>query len=124
MISSIQNSASAYATLGANSISNTNKTENDTSADSSTLKMLTPDTDTVTISAEGSAYVSQSQSTSDTELLSSLTADEEDSTSTSDLSSYSQSQLAQMLSDGEITQAEYNAELQSRATTSATTEED
>lgn len=38
------------------------------------------------------------------------------SSSTSDLSSYSASQLKQMLENGEITQAEYEAEIQSRST--------
>ena len=113
MISSIQNSsytASQYAgSVAAAQMSGAEETE---IAAASSSAQAAVNVDTVTISAEGAAYASQSdESFSNSASLLSILALEETESGSDDLSSYSESELAQMLDNGEITQAEYDAEL-------------
>ncbi|QHI72559.1 hypothetical protein [Aminipila terrae] len=90
-------------------------------SDTSPVKTKAPQYDTVEISEEGMKMARQ-QASSDTAALKSAvsTSSVEDSqksssTSTQDLSSYTEKQLDKMVDEGTITQAEKNAELARRA---------
>jgi predicted kinase len=66
--------------------------------------------DTLTISSAGSNLAANATSTS---------SDSDSSSSEDNLSQYTEIQLQQMLQNGEITQAEYDAEIQSRESSDA-----
>lgn len=128
MISSIQTNTSTYAAnLNISSTSNVNHSED--AAKETAGAQIQSNMDTLTISEEGAAYVTQTAETAEsnrtTDLISELTEDNEgEESSTSDLSNCSESELIEMLNNGEITQAEYHAELQSRAAAAGLTDED
>lgn len=134
MISSIQNSTSNYYVNSLNASGQTNRASSAQSSAQSGEAAATPNRDTVSISAEGAAYVSQTSQTEETESLTSTLIDEEseetaetdllsaleeseeseDEDASDDLSQYTDSELSELLSKGEITRAEYDAEMESR----------
>jgi hypothetical protein len=128
-------STAVSGTLSVNGKSAAAQTSQTKQADGQQATATSEQGDTLSLSAQGTALASSmntdaasadtaSAETSEEEALASTLADaaadagvsESDDTSSTDssLSSYTETQLKEMLRNGEITQAEYNAEIQSR----------
>jgi transcription initiation factor IIF auxiliary subunit len=99
----------ASSIFGSSKISASATAKSSTSSQSSDdeVTAVSSQGDTLTISSAGSNLAANATANSS-----------DDSSSTEDLSQYTEYQLKQMLQNGEITQAEYNAEIQSREETS------
>jgi hypothetical protein len=123
MIQSIQADTTALyssskSVMGSGKISISSETKNTTVSQSKNdeATAVSSQGDTLTISSAGSNLAAAASSESS----------DSSSSSEENLSQYTDLQLKQMLQNGEITQAEYNAEIQSRdeSVTSAVTTDD
>ena len=114
-------------TLDANSVSSAKLTgvesaqEKQTSETAQTQQTQTPKTDRVEFSEKAQQYLTEEsaeqEQTSEAQLLSESadTSDSGSEISSSELYSYTDDQLSELLSKGEITQLQYNTEMAKRA---------
>ena len=125
------------STTNLSTISNTTISESNLSiGSSSNVSKSSSATDTLTISAQGLSMLKESQSANQQALeaatdattkdenstlaavLTTDTEEDSDDTTTTNLTSYTDSQIQSLVADGSITQAEANAELAKRKSTS------
>lgn len=118
--SNLNTNTSAGAKLtGTDSVKQAQTAENSTAAKSQTVQ--TRKFDTVELSDEAQQYLSAEESgteeqTSEAQLLSESTDTSSDEISSNELYSYTDDQLSELLSKGEITQLQYNTEMAKRGT--------
>ena len=113
------NTAAGAKLTGTNSVKQAQTAENSTAAKSQTVQ--TRKFDTVELSDEAQQYLSAEESgteeqTAEAQLLSESTDTSSDEISSSELYSYTDDQLSELLSKGEITQLQYNTEMAKRGT--------
>lgn len=113
------NTAAGAKLTGTDSVKQAQTAENSTSAKSQTVQ--TRKFDTVELSDEAQQYLSAEESgteeqTAEAQLLSESTDTSSDEISSSELYSYTDDQLSELLSKGEITQLQYNTEMAKRST--------
>ncbi len=113
------NTAAGAKLTGTDSVKQAQTAENSTAAKSQTVQ--TRKFDTVELSDEAQQYLSAEESgteeqTAEAQLLSESTDTSSDEISSSDLYSYTDDQLSELLSKGEITQLQYNTEMAKRGT--------
>lgn len=113
------NTAAGAKLTGTDSVKQAQTAENSTAAKSQTVQ--TRKFDTVELSDEAQQYLSAEESgteeqTAEAQLLSESTDTSSDEISSSELYSYTDDQLSELLSKGEITQQQYNTEMAKRGT--------
>ena len=113
------NTAAGAKLTGTDSVKQAQTAENSTAAKSQTVQ--TRKFDTVELSDEAQQYLSAEESgteeqTSEAQLLSESTDTSSDEISSNELYSYTDDQLSELLSKGEITQLQYNTEMAKRST--------
>lgn len=113
------NTAAGAKLTGTDSVKQAQTAENSTAAKSQTVQ--TRKFDTVELSDEAQQYLSAEESgteeqTAEAQLLSESTDTSSDEISSSELYSYTDDQLSELLSKGEITQLQYNTEMAKRGT--------
>ena len=113
------NTAAGAKLTGTDSVKQAQPAENSTAAKSQTVQ--TRKFDTVELSDEAQQYLSAEESgteeqTSEAQLLSESTDTSSDEISSNELYSYTDDQLSELLSKGEITQLQYNTEMAKRGT--------
>lgn len=113
------NTAAGAKLTGTDSVKQAQTAENSTATKSQTVQ--TRKFDTVELSDEAQQYLSSEESgteeqTAEAQLLSESTDTSSDEISSSELYSYTDDQLSELLSKGEITQLQYNAEMAKRGT--------
>jgi len=113
------NTAAGAKLTGTDSVKQAQTAENSTAAKSQTVQ--TRKFDTVELSDEAQQYLSAEESgteeqTSEAQLLSESTDTSSDEISSNELYSYTDDQLSELLSKGEITQLQYNTEMAKRGT--------
>lgn len=113
------NTAAGAKLTGTDSVKQAQTAENSTAAKSQTVQ--TRKFDTVELSDEAQQYLSAEESgteeqTAEAQLLSESTDASSDEISSNELYSYTDDQLSELLSKGEITQLQYNTEMAKRGT--------
>ena len=113
------NTAAGAKLTGTDSVKQAQTAENSTPAKSQTVQ--TRKFDTVELSDEAQQYLSAEESgteeqTAEAQLLSESTDTSSEEISSSVLYSYTDDQLSELLSKGEITQLQYNTEMAKRGT--------
>lgn len=113
------NTAAGAKLTGTDSVKQAQTAENSTAAKSQTVQ--TRKFDTVELSDEAQQYLSAEESgteeqTAEAQLLSESTDTSSDEISSNELYSYTDDQLSELLSKGEITQLQYNTEMAKRGT--------
>lgn len=113
------NTAAGAKLTGTDSVKQAQTAKNSTAAKSQTVQ--TRKFDTVELSDEAQQYLSAEESgteeqTAEAQLLSESTDTSSDEISSNELYSYTDDQLSELLSKGEITQLQYNTEMAKRGT--------